>query len=81
LAVKRGAAPGAKEAPAVVMEDVDGAFVQGCRPLPGRFLHVGGRSRAIHLVGNDFSATDVPVSYASETLQGAVALEGNLPPR
>ena len=75
-----GAAPGAKDAPAVVMEDVDGAFVRGCRPLAGRFLHVGGSSRAIHLVGNDFSLTTLPVSYASEDLRAAVALEGNLPP-
>jgi polygalacturonase len=74
-------APNAQEAPAVLMEDVDGALVQGCRPLPGPFLHVAGHSRAIHLVGNDFSATDVPVSYASEDLRGAVALEGNLLPR
>ena len=74
-------APGAEGAPAVLMEDVEGAFVQACRPLPGPFLHVGGRSRAIHLVGNDFSATELPVSYASEDLRGAVALEGNLPPR
>ena len=71
----------AKGAPAVRMEDVEGAFVQGCRPLAGPFLHVGGRSRAIHLLGNDFSATEVPVSTASEDLRGAVALEGNLPPR
>lgn len=56
----------------------DGALVRGCRPLPGRFLHVGGRSRSIHLVGNDLSRTRVPVSYASEELRGAVALEGNL---
>ncbi len=74
-------APGAADVPAVVMEDVDGALVHGCRTLPGRFLHVGGNSRAIHLIGNDFSATRVPVSYASEELRGAVALEGNLPPR
>jgi hypothetical protein len=73
-------APGAADVPAVVMEDVDGAIVHGCRALPGRFLHVGGSSRAIHLIGNDFSATRVPVSYASEDLRGAVALEGNLSP-
>jgi len=49
--------------------------------MSGRFLKIGGGSRAIHLVGNDFSATSVPVSYASEDLRGTVALEGNLPPR
>jgi hypothetical protein len=76
-----GSAPGAADVPAVVMEDVDGALVHGCRAPSGRFLHVGGSSRAINLVGNDFSATGVPVSYASEDLRGAVALEGNLPPR
>ncbi len=75
------AAPRAAEAPAVVLEDVDGALVRGCRPLAGRFLHVAGKSRAIHLVGNDLSAAAVPVSYAVEDLRGAVALEGNLPPR
>ena len=74
-------APGAADVPAVVMEDVDGALVHGCRPLPGRFLHVGGSSRAIHLIGNDFSATRVPVSYASEDLRGAVVSAGNLPPQ
>lgn len=74
-------APGAAHVPAVVMEDVEGALVHGCRALPGKFLHVGGSSRAIHLIGNDFSATRVPVSYASEDLRGAVASEGNLPPR
>ena len=63
------------------MENVDGAFVHGCRPRGGRFLDIGTGSRAIHLVGNDFSATGMPVSYASEDLRGAVALEGNLPPR
>ena len=63
------------------MEDVDGALVRGCRALGGRFLQLGGSSRAIHLVGNDFSAARVPVSYASEDLRGRVALEGNLLPR
>ncbi len=75
------AAPGAAEAPAVVLDDVDGALVRGCRPLAGRFVHVSGRSRAIHIVGNDLSATAVPVSYAAEDLRGSVALEGNLLPR
>jgi hypothetical protein len=75
-----GAAPRAPEAPAVVLEDVDGAFVHACRPVAGRFLHVAGRSRAIHLVGNDLSATALPVSYEAEDLRGAVALEGNLAP-
>ena len=73
-------APGTTDVPAVVMESVDGALVRGCRALPGRFLHVGGGSRAIRLVGNDFSAAGVAVSYASEDLRGAVAMEGNLPP-
>jgi len=63
------------------MEDVDGALVHGCRALPGRFLHVGGSSRAIHLVGNDLSAARVPMSYGREDLRQAVALEGNLLPR
>jgi hypothetical protein len=74
-------APGSVDGPAVVMEDVDGAHVHGCRALPGLFLHVAGASRAVHLVGNDFSATRVPVSYAAEELRGEVALEGNLSPR
>ncbi len=68
------------DAPAVVMEDVDGAVVRACRPLAGRFLHVGGRSRAIHLLGNDLALSGVPVTYASEDLRQAVALEGNLLP-
>jgi hypothetical protein len=72
-----GASPG-RDAAAVVMEDVNGAFVSGCRPVGARFLQVGGASRAIHLLGNDLSATPVPVSYASGELRGAVALEGNL---
>ena len=74
-------APGTTGLPAVVMEDVDGALVRGCRALPGLFLRVGGRSRTIHLVGNDLSAAGVPVSYASEDLREAVALEGNLLPQ
>jgi len=74
-------APGMTGVPAVVLEDVDGALVRGCRPLTGRFLHLGGSSRAIRLVGNDFSAARVPVSYASEDLRAVVASEGNLPPR
>jgi hypothetical protein len=74
-------APTAPAAPAVLMEDVDGALVRACRPLPGRFLHVAGDSRAIHLVGNDLSAASVPVGYAAEGLRDAVALEGNLLPR
>jgi hypothetical protein len=74
-------APTAPAAPAVLMEDVDGALVRACRPLPGRFLHVAGDSRAIHLVGNDLSAASVPVGYAVEALRDAVALEGNLLPR
>jgi hypothetical protein len=75
-----GSAPGTTDVPAVVMEDVDGALVRGCRPLYGRFLHLGGSSRAIRLVGNDFSAARVPVSYASEDLRAAAASEGNLLP-
>ena len=74
-------APGSADVPAIVMEDVDGALVHGCRALPGRFLHVGGSSRAIHLVGNDLSAARVPMSYGREDLRQAVALEGNLLPR
>ncbi len=74
-------APTAPDAPAVLMEDVDGALLRGCRALGGRFLQLGGSSRAIHLVGNDFSASRVPVIYASEDLRGRVALEGNLLPR
>jgi hypothetical protein len=74
-------APGTTDVPAVALEDVDGALVRGCRPLAGRFLHLGGSSRAIRLLGNDFSAARVPVSYASEELRSTVASEGNLPPR
>jgi hypothetical protein len=74
-------APGTAELPAVVMEDVDGALVRGCRPIGGRFLHVGGDSRAIRLVGNDFTAAPGPVTYARDDLRGGVAQEGNLPPR
>jgi hypothetical protein len=74
-------APGTADLPAVVMEDVDGALLRGCRALPGRFVHVVGSSRAIRLVGNDFSAARVPVSYASEDLREAVVQEGNLLPR
>ncbi len=75
------AAPRAPEAAAVVLEDVDGAFVRACRPLSGRFLHVAGRSRRIRLVGNDLSAAAVPVSYAADDLREEVAREGNLLPR
>jgi hypothetical protein len=74
-------APGTADLPAVVMEDVDGALVRGCRPRGGRFLHVGGGSRAIHLVGNDLLAARVAVSYAAEGLRAAVVSEGNIPPR
>jgi hypothetical protein len=76
-----GAAPGAKDTPAVVMEDVDGAFVNRCRPVGEPFLRLAGGSRAIRLVGNDFSATRAPVSYGSDDLRGVVALEGNLQAR
>ena len=68
------AAPGAADAPAVVLEDVDGALVHGCRAMRGRFLYVAGASRTIHLVGNDLSAAATPVSYASDALRGAVTL-------
>ena len=74
-------APSAADAPAVVMEDVDGALVRACRPLSGLFLYVAGGSRAIHLVGNDLSAASVPVSHATEELGHAVALDGNVVPR
>jgi hypothetical protein len=74
-------APGTAELPAVVLEDVDGALVRGCRPVGGRFLDVRGDSRAIRLVGNDFTAAQGPVSYARDDLRGAVAQEGNLLPR
>ena len=76
-----GSAPGTTDVPAVVLEDVDGALVRACRPLSGLFLQVAGSSRAIRLVGNDFSAARVPVSYASEDLRAVVASEGNLSPR
>jgi hypothetical protein len=68
------AAPGAADAPAVVLEDVDGALVHGCRAMRGRFLYVAGASRTIHLVGNDLSAAATPVSYASDALRCAVTL-------
>jgi hypothetical protein len=74
-------APAATEVPALILEDVDGALVRACRPLSGRFLRLGGDSRAIRLLGNDFAAARVPVSYAREELRGAVASEGNLAPR
>jgi hypothetical protein len=74
-------APGRSGVPAVVLEDVDGALVRGCRPLSGAFLRVGGASRSIRLFGNDFTAADAPLSYEREGLRGEVATEGNLPPR
>jgi hypothetical protein len=73
------AAPSAAAAAAVVMEDVEGALVRACQPSGGQFLHVGGTSRAIHVVGNDLSAVSVPVGYGVDELRGAVLLEGNLP--
>jgi hypothetical protein len=74
-------APGKSDVPAVVLEDVDGALVRGCRPLSDRFLRLGGDSRAIRLLGNDFTAAGAPVSYDRERLRGEVTTEGNLPPR
>jgi hypothetical protein len=71
------AAPGTG-LPAVVMEDVDGALVRGCRASGGPFLRLGGRSRAIRVLGNDFTATDTPVDVADEALRSELALEGNL---
>jgi hypothetical protein len=71
------AAPGTG-LPAVVMEDVDGALVRGCRARGGPFLRLGGRSRAIRVLGNDFTATDTPVGLADEGLRSELALEGNL---
>ncbi len=71
------AAPGTG-LPAVVMEDVDGALVRGCRARGGPFLRLGGRSRAIRVLGNDFTATDTPVGLADEALRSELALEGNL---
>jgi hypothetical protein len=52
-------APSATAAPAVVLEDVDGATVRDCRALPGTglFLSIrGAGSRGVRLSGNDFSA-------------------------
>jgi hypothetical protein len=74
-------APGQDDLPAVVLEDVDGALVRGCRPLFGRFLRLGGDSGAIRLLGNDFTAAGGPLSYDHEGLRGEVTTEGNLPPR
>jgi hypothetical protein len=57
---------------------VDGALVRGCRASGGPFLRLGGRSRAIRVLGNDFTATDTPVGLADEGLRSELALEGNL---
>ncbi len=75
-----GAAAPGTDLPAVVLEDVDGALLRGCRAVSGRFLQVAGQSRAIHLIGNDLSRARAPVSYVTEALAAEVKLEGNLVP-
>jgi hypothetical protein len=74
------AAPGTG-LPAVVMEDVDGVLVRGCRALGGPFLSLAGASRAIRLLGNDLSRAAQPFTLDREELRGELALEGNLLPQ
>jgi hypothetical protein len=70
--VTRTPAPGA---PAVLLRDVQDAFVHGCRAGAGTdvFLQVeGGRSRAIILAGNDLTRAGKPLQLAADVPVEAV---------
>jgi hypothetical protein len=78
--VTRQAHPGA-ESPAVVLEEVDGATVRGCRALPGTglFLAVrGAASRRVWLSGNDFSEAEQGYALQSAARDEAITAIGNL---
>jgi polygalacturonase len=61
--------------PIVRMENVRGAFIQGCRVFPGTgsFLEISGKSTSnIHLTGNDLSATKNPFVLKKDAPVGAI---------
>jgi polygalacturonase len=65
----------AADAPVVLLRDIDGAFVHGCRASVGTevFLQVEGeRSHAIVLAGNDLLRAAQPLQIADGVLVGAV---------
>jgi len=70
------------EAPAVVLEDVDGATVRACRALPGTgvFLAVrGSASRDVRLSGNDFSDAERPYVLEEGAPDDSVSALANFP--
>jgi hypothetical protein len=70
----------AAAAPAVLLQQVQGAILRGCRALPGtaEFLRVAGdRSRDVLLLANDLRAADRPFGEDPDVLR-AVHSEGDL---
>jgi hypothetical protein len=63
------------DSPVIRMEDVDGAFVHGCRASAGTdvFLRLEGEKTAgVVLQGNDLARAGQPVSLAEDVPAGAV---------
>jgi hypothetical protein len=74
-------APSATDAPAIVLEDVDGATVRDCRALPGTglFLSIRGAvSRGVRLFGNDLSEAERAYGLESGAREDAVATTPNV---
>jgi len=61
-------------APAIRLDRVEGAWIRGCRALPGtgEFLRAGAGSRAIQLLGNDLREARVP--WSVEPAEGSDAV-------
>jgi hypothetical protein len=67
-------------APVVLLRNVDGAFVHGCRADAETevFLEVeGARSQAIVLAGNDLSRAGQPLRARADVPPGAVRVSGD----
>ena len=76
----RQARPGT-DAPAVLLREVEGAVLRGCRALPGtgEFVRVGVGSRDIQLIANDLRAARIPWGADSDELrENAIRSAGDL---
>ncbi len=76
-------APSGGDAPAIALEQVEGALLRGCRALAGtgEFVHVSGAaSRDIQLIANELTEAEIPWGADSDELRETLRSAGDVLP-
>ncbi len=65
--------------PVIVLNDVRGAMIRGCRPLAqaSAFLRLTGRTESISVIGNDLTAAQTPYELGQDISPTVLFDEGN----